>query len=176
MDGIGALTTDLYQLTMAQVYFRLGIHEQRAQFDHLFRSYPDYGAHQAGYCVAAGLEQLLDWVETAAMGADDVEYLASLRGRAGDRLFDDEFLRWLAAVSFRDGMTVEAVPEGRVVHANAPLTVVTGPLAMAQMLETPLLNLMNYPTLVATKASRISEAARGRPVLEFGLRRGATAQ
>jgi len=167
------LTTDLYQLTMAQVYFRLGIHDRPAQFDHVFRSYPDYGSHQAGYCVAAGLEQLAEWVKLARFSDADIAYLAGLEGRTGP-LFSADFLDWLRTVSFLDGLRVEAVPEGRVVHANAPMTVVTAPLAVAQILETVLLNLLNYPTLIATKASRVAGRARGRPVLEFGLRRGAT--
>ena len=94
-DGI--LFTDHYQLTMAQLYFRLGIHEQPAQFDHFFRSYPDYGGHQAGYCINAGLEWLLDWMETARFREDDLAYLAGLTGTTGRRMFDDDFLTWLGA-------------------------------------------------------------------------------
>ncbi len=168
-DGI--LFTDHYQLTMAQLYFRLGIHEQPAQFDHFFRSYPDYGRHQAGYCINAGLEWLLDWMETARFRDDDIAYLSGLIGSTGRRLFDDDFLAWLAGHGSFEGISLEAIPEGRVVHPNIPLTVVRGPLAMAQILETPLLNHLNYQTLIATKASRVSEAGRGRPVLEFGMRR-----
>ncbi len=168
-DGI--LFTDHYQLTMAQLYFRLGIHEQPAQFDHFFRSYPDYGRHQAGYCINAGLEWLLDWMETARFRDDELAYLRGLTGSGGRRLFDDDFLAWLASSGSFEGISLEAIPEGRVVHPNIPLTVVLGPLAMAQILETPLLNHLNYQTLIATKASRVSEAGRGRPVLEFGMRR-----
>ncbi|MBT8206704.1 MAG: nicotinate phosphoribosyltransferase [Acidimicrobiia bacterium] len=169
-----ALTTDLYQLTMAQVYYRRGLHERPAQFDHFFRSYPDYGSHQAGYCVAAGLEAFVGFVADTAFTDDDIAYLSSLKGRSGSALFAADFLRWLRSMSFTDGITIEAVLEGRVVHANAPMTVVTGPLATAQILETALLNQINYATLIATKASRMVDSARGRPVLEFGLRRGAT--
>ncbi len=168
-DGI--LFTDHYQLTMAQLYFRLGIHEQPAQFDHFFRSYPDYGRHQAGYCINAGLEWLLDWMETACFGDEDIDYLGSLTGSAGRRVFDDDFLHWLRGNGSFEAISLEAIPEGRVVHPNVPLTVVRGPLAMAQILETPLLNHLNYQTLIATKASRVNEAGRGRPVLEFGMRR-----
>lgn len=156
---------------MAQLYFRLGIHEQPAQFDHFFRSYPDYGRHQAGYCVNAGLEWLVDWMDSARFREDDIGYLGSLTGTTGSRLFDDDFLAWLGANGSFEGINLEAIPEGRVVHPNIPLTVVRGPLAMAQILETPLLNQLNYQTLIATKASRVREAGRGRPVLEFGLRR-----
>jgi nicotinate phosphoribosyltransferase len=169
MDGI--LFTDHYQLTMAQLYFRLGIHEQPAQFDHFFRSYPDYGRHQAGYCINAGLEWLLDWMQGARFREDDIDYLGSLTGRTGRRQFDSDFLDWLGRQGSFGGISLEAIPEGRVVHPNVPLTVVRGPLAMAQILETPLLNHLNYQTLIATKASRVNEAGRDRPVLEFGLRR-----
>ncbi len=167
----GFLATDQYQLTMAQLYLRQGIADQRAQFDHTFRSYPDYGTHRAGYCVAAGLDGLVAWLQTARLDTAGREALASHITPNGNRLFDDSFLEWLGAID-PTGVTLEAVPEGRVVHANVPMTTVTGPLAVAQLLETPLLNHLNYPTLIATKASRVAEAARGRPILEFGLRRG----
>jgi nicotinate phosphoribosyltransferase len=168
-DGI--LFTDHYQLTMAQLYFRLGIHQQPAQFDHFFRSYPDYGRHQAGYCINAGLEWLLDWMDTARFVDEDLDYLAGLTGKTGHRLFQDDFLAWLRTEGSFEAINLEAIPEGRVVHPNVPLTVVRGPLAMAQILETPLLNHLNYQTLIATKASRVNEAGHDRPVLEFGLRR-----
>jgi nicotinate phosphoribosyltransferase len=171
---LNPLTTDLYQLTMAQVYYRLGIHEKRAQFDHFFRSYPDYGQHQAGYAVTAGLEPFVRGLSDSRFAPADIEYLATCRGRTGSPLFDAGFLSWLGGISLLDGVSIEAVAEGRVVHANAPMTVVTGPLAATQILETTLLHQLNYPTLVATKASRTTQSARGRPVLEFGVRRSAT--
>lgn len=168
----GILFTDLYHLTTAQLYFRLGLHERRVQFDHFFRSYPDYGDHQAGYCVNAGLEWLLDWMDGAHVTDADITHLSAQTGATGERLFDDDFLGWLRAEGGFDGISMRAVPEGRVVHPNAPLTVVEGPLAMAQVLETPLLNLLNYQTLIATKAARVFAAGRSRPVMEFGMRRG----
>jgi nicotinate phosphoribosyltransferase len=167
----GILFTDQYQLTMAQLYYRTGLHEKRAQFDHFFRSYPDYGAHQAGYCINAGLEWLLDWMQEAHFRDEDVAYLRSQTGRTGERMFGDDFLAWLRENGTFDGIAMQAIPEGRVVHPSVPLTVVQGPLAMAQILETPLLNHLNYPTLIATKAARIHESGRGRLLLEFGLRR-----
>ncbi len=167
----GILFTDEYQLTMAQLYYRVRLHEKPAQFDHFFRSYPDYGPHKAGYCVNAGLEWLLDWMAEARFRAEDIAYLRSQTGRTGERTFSDDFLGWLAANGAFDGITMRAIPEGRVVHPNVPLTVVQGPLAMAQILETPLLNHLNYQTLVATKASRIRDSGRGQLLLEFGLRR-----
>ena len=167
----GILFTDMYQLTMAQLYYRMGMHEQRAQFDHFFRSYPDYGDHKAGYCVNAGLAWLLDWMEAARVRDEDVEFLRGQRGSTGERLFDDDFLGWLRDNGTFDGISMRAIPEGRVVHPNVPLTVVQGPLAMAQILETPLLNQLNYQTLIATKAARIHRAGRCKLLLEFGLRR-----
>ena len=167
----GILFTDQYQLTMAQLYYRMGLHERHAQFDHFFRSYPDYGSHQAGYCINAGLAWLLDWMQEACFRDQDVETLHGRTGRTGKRIFDDDFLTWLRENGTFDGITMRAIPEGRVVHPNVPLTVVQGPLAMAQILETSLLNHLNYPTLIATKAARIRESGRGRLLLEFGLRR-----
>ena len=167
----GILFTDEYQLTMAQLYYRMGLHEKHAQFDHFFRSYPDYGLHQAGYCINAGLEWLLDWMEEAHFRDEDIEYLRSQTGQTGERIFEDDFLGWLQENGTFDGITMRAIPEGRVVHPNVPLTVVQGPLAMAQILETPLLNHLNYQTLIATKAARIHQSGRGRLLLEFGLRR-----
>lgn len=167
----GILFTDQYQLTMAQLYYRMGLHEQHAQFDHFFRSYPDYGAHQAGYCVNAGLEWLLDWMQRARFRDTDLAYLRSQRGRAGQPIFGEDFLTWLRDNGDFSGITMRAIPEGRVVHPHEPLTIVEGPLAMAQILETPLLNHLNFQTLIATKAARMHESGRGRPVLEFGARR-----
>jgi nicotinate phosphoribosyltransferase len=167
----GILFTDEYQLTMAQLYYRMGLHERPAQFDHFFRSYPDYGAHKAGYCINAGLEWLLDWMQEARFRDEDIAYLRNQKGQTGERIFSDDFLDWLMANGTFEGITMRAIPEGRVVHPNVPLTVVQGPLAMAQVLETALLNHLNYQTLIATKAARIHESGRGQLLLEFGLRR-----
>jgi nicotinate phosphoribosyltransferase len=168
----GFLFTDQYQLTMAQLYYRIGVHEKVCQFDHFFRNYPDYGLHKAGYCIAAGLEWLLDWMQTARCRDEDVAYLRSQVGRDGRRVFADDFLDWLRKNGSFAGISMQAIPEGRVVHPNVPLTVVQGPLAMAQILETPLLNQLNYQTLIATKAARIHESGQGQLMLEFGARRG----
>jgi nicotinate phosphoribosyltransferase len=167
----GMLYTDMYQLTMAQLYFRLGLHEKDALFEHFFRSNPDYGSHKAGYSINAGLEWLLDWMAEARFGDEEIEFLRAQTGRTGARTFSDDFLDWLAANGTFDGISLQAIPEGRVVHPNVPLTVVQGPLAMAQILETPLLNHLNFQTLIATKAARIREVGRGNLLLEFGLRR-----
>ncbi len=167
----GVLFTDQYQLTMAQLYFRQGLHERRAQFDHFFRHYPDYGPHQAGFAVNAGLGWLLDWMREARFGAQELAYLTAQKGRSGQPLFQPDFLAWLRHHGDFTAITLRAIPEGRVVHPHVPLTVVEGPLALAQILETPLLNYLNYQTLIATKAARVRESSRGQMVLEFGLRR-----
>jgi nicotinate phosphoribosyltransferase len=168
----GILLTDQYQLTMAQLYFRTGLHQRQAQFDYFFRSYPDYGKHKAGYCINAGLEWLLDWMSQVRFREADIEYLRSQKGPAGERVFEDDFLGWLEMEGDFGGLTLRAIPEGRVIHPNVPVVVVQGSLAMAQILETSLLNHLNYQTLIATKASRIRLGGRRRPLLEFGLRRG----
>lgn len=167
----GILYTDQYQLTMAQLYFRHGLHERPAQFDHFFRRYPDYDGHQAGYCINAGLEWLVDWMEETRFREEDLAHLRGQRDSTGRQLFADDFLDYLRAHGNFGGITLRAIPEGRVVHPHVPLTVVEGPLAMAQILETSLLNHLNYQTLIATKAARMADAARGGPILEFGLRR-----
>lgn len=166
------LGTDQYQLAMAQLYWKEGLAERSAQFDYFFRDYPNYGTHKAGYCVTAGLGWLLQWMETARFGSEEIDALEAQRTPQGERRFDRGFLSWLSDNGDFGGIEVRAVPEGRVVHADAPVAVVRGPLAMAQVLETAFLNRMNYPTLIATKASRVKEAARGGVVLEFGMRRG----
>jgi len=168
----GILFTDMYQLTMAQLYFRMGLREKFAQFDYFFRSYPDYGNHKAGYGIFAGLEWLLNWMKHARFRKDDLECLRIQKGRNGEKLFHEDFLEWLEQNGRFDRIDMWCVPEGRVVHANVPLAVVQGPLIMAQILESSLLNHLNYPTLIATKASRIREAGKGKLLLEFGMRRG----
>ena len=167
----GILFTDQYQLTMAQLYYRMGLHDKKVQFDYFFRKYPDYGTHQAGYCVNAGLEWLLDWMNDARFDEEDIYYLRSQTGRTGERVFQDDFLNWLIESGNFSSLTLHAIPEGRVVHPNVPITVVQGPLAMAQILESSLLNQLNYQTLIATKAARIRESGRGQLLLEFGMRR-----
>jgi nicotinate phosphoribosyltransferase len=167
----GILLTDQYQLTMAQLYYRTGLHEHTAQFDHFFRNYPDYGTHTAGYCINAGLEWLIDWMKGLHFRDQDIDYIRGQTGRAGQPVFGEDFLKWLRTNGNFNGISMRAIPEGRVVHPYVPLTVVQGPLAMAQILETALLNHLNYQTLIATKAARIHEIGLGRPLLEFGIRR-----
>jgi nicotinate phosphoribosyltransferase len=167
----GILFTDMYQLTMAQLYYRMGLHEEHVQFDHYFRDYPDYGSHKAGYCINAGLEWLLDWMQRSHFRTEDIDYLRSLKTSGGKPLFADDFLQWIGEHGSFDCISLQAIPEGRVVHPNLPLTVVQGPIVMAQILETALLNQLNFQTLIATKAARIREIGRGQVMMEFGLRR-----
>ncbi len=168
----GALFTDFYQLTMAQLYFRQGLHQLPARFDYYFRNYPDYGPHQAGYCLTAGLDWLLNYLCRYRFREEDLAYLRNATDSRGHRLFAEEFLRYLKEQVSFEALTIRAVPEGRVVHAGAPIAVVEGPLLMAQLLETALLNRLNYPTLIATKASRVKQSAQGGVVIDFGMRRG----
>jgi len=113
----------------------------------------------------------VDWIQEAHFGDWEIDYLKTQKSRSGNRLFADDFLQWLRKDGNFDGIKLRATPEGRVVHPNVPLTVVQGPLAMAQILETSLLNHLNYQTLIATKAARIRETGRGQLMLEFGIRR-----
>jgi nicotinate phosphoribosyltransferase len=167
----GILFTDEYQLTMAQLYFAEGLHDEEVRFDYFFRRYPDYGAHRAGYCVFAGLGPFLEWMERTRAEPGAIDHLRQQATAAGPR-FGDEFLAWFEANGTFAGLTVDAVAEGRVIHPHEPVLSVRGPLAMAQVVETSLLNHLNYPTLIATKAARVAHAARGGAVLEFGTRRG----
>ena len=128
----GILYTDMYQLTMAQLYFRVNMQDRLVQFDHFFREYPDYGSHKAGYCVNAGLEWLLDWMRATSFSREEYEYLRHLTTRTGRRLFADDFLDWLEKNGDFSQISLWAIPEGRVIHPNVPITVVQGPLAMAQ--------------------------------------------
>jgi nicotinate phosphoribosyltransferase len=160
-----ALLTDLYQLTMAYGYWKLGRHTEEAVFHLTFRRAPFGGA----YAVAAGLEPIADFIEHLHFDADDLAYLATLTGNNDQPLFEQGFLDYLADWDL--ALDVDAVPEGTVVFPRAPLVRVRGPLLQCQILETALLNTINFQTLIATKAARIHLAARGEPVLEFGLRR-----
>ncbi len=167
----GPLFTDFYELTMAQLYFEENMHETPARFEHFFRHYPDYGEHQAGYCINAGLNSFLDWLEDLAFSENDIEHLRSSKDACGEPLFSEDFLNWLSSLKLEDHLKITAIPEGRVVHPNLPLTIVEGSLGVAQIIETALLNKLNFQTLIATKAARIKQAGRNNLLLEFGLRR-----
>lgn len=162
--GLGLLT-DLYELTMVYAGFKAGIGTREAAFQLSFRHNPFGG----GFTVACGLAAVVDYLEHLAFDASDLDYLAGLRGNDGRALFGAEFLDFLGHMQLT--CDVDAVPEGTVVFPHEPLLRVTGPLSQTQLLETALLNLINFPTLIATKAARVVLAAGGQPVLEFGLRR-----
>ncbi len=160
-----ALLTDLYEITMAYGYWKRGRAEQEAAFYLSFRENPFGG----GYTLAAGLEYVVDYLRQFRFTAEDVEYLVGLEGNDGQPLFEKAFLDYLAEM--RLTVDVDAIPEGTVVFPQEPLVRVQGPILQGQILEAPLLNLVNFQTLIATKAARICSATGGDPVLEFGLRR-----
>ncbi len=160
-----SLHTDLYQITMAYGYWKSGKAEQEAIFHLYFRKHP----FQGGFTVACGLEDVIDYLQHFSFTEKDLSYLSSLSGNDGKPLFEAAFLDFLRNSRFR--CDVVAVPEGSVVFPNEPLLRIQGPLWQCQILETPLLNIMNFQTLIATKAARIRLAAQQDPVLEFGLRR-----
>jgi nicotinate phosphoribosyltransferase len=159
------LLTDLYQLTMAQAYRSQGLAEAEAVFHLFFRRNPFAG----GFAVACGLERALDFLEGFRFGDADLAYLATLTGNDGRPLFEPAFLGELGGI--RLALDVDAMPEGTVVFPYEPLVRVRGPLLQAQLVETALLNFVNFETLIATKAARVTLAARGDEVIDFGLRR-----
>jgi nicotinate phosphoribosyltransferase len=160
-----ALATDLYQLTMAQAYRHAGRTGEEAVFHLFFRRNPFGG----GFAVACGLARALEFLSGFHFTREDVEYLASLRGNDGRPIFDAGFLAELGGLRLQ--CDVDAVPEGTVVFPYEPLVRVRGPILHAQLVETALLNLVNFETLIATKAARVCLAARGDEVIDFGLRR-----
>jgi nicotinate phosphoribosyltransferase len=160
-----SLLTDLYQITMAYGYWKTGMLENEAVFNLYFRKSP----FQGGYAIASGLEYAISYLQDFRFTQDDVDYLATLTGNDGKVLFEQAFLDYLKNMRF--SCDIDAIPEGTVVFPNEPLIRVRGPLIQGQLIETPLLNLINFQTLIATKSSRINRAANGSPVLEFGLRR-----
>lgn len=160
-----SLLTDLYQLTMAYGYWKSGQADRESVFHLFFRRNPFKG----GYAIAAGLQTAIDHLNDFSFTDDDLEYLATITGNDGAPLFEQAFLDYLRDLQF--SCDVDAVPEGTVVFPHEPLVRMTGPIVQCQILETPLLDIVNFQTLIATKSSRICEAARGEPVLEFGLRR-----
>ena len=138
-----ALLTDLYQLTMAYGYWKLGRSERHAAFHLCFREPPFAG----GYAVAAGLAPAVEFLESLSFDSSDIEYLASLTGNDGQPLFDRKFLAYLREL--RLTCDVDAMPEGTVVFGQQPLVRVCGPILQCQILETALLNMINFQTLIA---------------------------
>jgi len=176
-----ALLTDLYQLTMSYAYWKNGLAEQDSVFHLFFRQNPFEG----GYSIACGLQIAIEYLEGLKFETEDVTYLGGLVGADSKPLFDDGFLDYLSELRFT--VDVDAVAEGTTVYPHEPLVRVRGPILQCQLLETPLLNLINFQTLIATKSARVCSAAgvfdpvpesgagpsAGLPnrVIEFGLRR-----
>ncbi|MGZ3632822.1 MAG: nicotinate phosphoribosyltransferase [Parachlamydiaceae bacterium] len=160
-----ALLTDLYQLTMSYGYWKKGLDRKEAVFHLFFRKRPFHG----GFTIAAGLESVVGFIERFHFDSSDLAYLESLRGVDDQPLFEAQFFDYLANLKF--SCDVDAVPEGSVVFPYEPLLRIQGPLIQCQILESALLNLVNFSSLIATKAARMCVAAQGDPVLEFGLRR-----
>ena len=152
------LLTDLYELTMMNGYFKEGYRDQIAIFDVFFRQHD-----LITYSLAAGLEQAIDYVKNLHFDQDDIAYLKSLN------IFSEEFLKYLA--DFRFTGDIYAVPEGTMVFPGEPILTIKAPIIEAQLIETAVLNIINHQTLIASKAAKICNAARGQSVMEFGLRR-----
>ncbi len=154
-----AMLCDFYELTMGNGYFKNGFYRKKTYFDVFFRSVPDNG----GFAIAAGLEQIIDYIKNLRFTEEDIAFLR------GKQLFDQGFLEYLK--SFRFSGDIYAVPEGTPIFPGEPILTVAAPAVEAQLIETFVLLTLNHQSLIATKANRIVRAAQGRTVLEFGSRR-----
>ena len=152
------LLTDLYELTMMQGYFKNPT-DQIVVFDAFYRKNPCGG----GYAIAAGLEQVIDYIKNLHFTEDDIAYLRSLS------IFDEDFLEYLSNFHFTGD--IYAIPEGTVIFPREPIVKVIAPIMEAQLVETAILNIINHQSLIATKAARVCYAAKGDGIMEFGLRR-----
>ena len=150
------LLTDLYELTMMQGYFKNHTNET-VVFDVFYRKNPS----GSGFAIAAGLEQVIDYIKNLTFQKEDVEYLRSLK------LFDEDFLEYLE--NFRFSGDIYAIPEGTVVFPREPLLKVIAPIMEAQLVETAILTIVNHQSLIATKAARGVHAPNGHRIMEFGL-------
>lgn len=150
---------------MAYGYWKLGIHERETVFHLIYRKHP----FNSNYAIACGLATAADFLNNWKFEKSDLDYLRELQAADGSKLFSEEFLNYLKNLRFT--CEVDAIPEGTVVFANEPLIRIKGPLLQGQLIESTLLNIINFQTLIATKASRVYLAAEGDPVIEFGLRR-----
>ncbi len=153
------LVADFYEFTMSNGYFVKNMNDKIAYFDVFFRKIPDNG----GYVLVAGLDQIIDYIQNLEFTEEDIEYLRK------QNKFSDRFLDYLANFKFTGD--IWAIPEGTVVFPNEPLLTIRAPMIEAQILETMLLVTVNHQSLIATKTSRIINAAKGRPIMEFGARR-----
>jgi len=163
--GFTALTTDLYEVTMACGYFKADVTDHEAVFHVTFRENPFGGQ----FTVACGLAAAIDFLRDFHFTDAEVDYLGSQRGNDGKPLFDSRFLDYLRGLQLT--CDIDAIPEGTLVFANEPLVRVCGPIAQCQLLETALLNIFNFQSVIATKSARVCLAAKDDPVIEFGLRR-----
>ena len=163
--NFSALTTDLYQVTMACGYFKAGVADHDAVFHVTFRENPFAGQ----FTVACGLATAIDFLSAFHFTDTEIDYLGAQRGNDRKPLFDSRFLDYLRGL--RLTCDIDAIPEGTLVFPNEPLIRVVGPIIQCQLLETALLNILNFQSLIATKAARVCLAAKGDPVIEFGLRR-----
>ena len=159
------MLTDLYQLTMTYGYWKKNIHNKEACFSVFFRERP----FKSGYAVCCGLEYVIDFLKNLKFSDDDLKYLKTLKTPNNKTLFDDGFLKFLKSFEFK--CDVDAIEEGRLVFPNEPILRVKGPLYQCQIIESAIINILNFQTLIATKACRMNIAASGDPILEFGLRR-----
>jgi nicotinate phosphoribosyltransferase len=160
-----ALNTDLYEVTMACGYWKAGVSDHEAAFHVAFRKNPFGGE----FTVACGLAQVVDLVRGFQFDENEIEYLASQRGNDGKPLFDAGFLDYLRNLQL--ACDIDAMPEGTLVFPHEPLIRVCGPIIHCQLLETAFLTLLNFQSLIATKAARVCRAAENDAVIEFGLRR-----
>lgn len=154
-----ALHTDLYEINMMFTYWKKGNGDKKAVFEMYYRKNP-FGM---GYTIFSGLERLIDYIENLHFTDSDIEYLRDSQG------YPEEFLEFLSNWKFRG--TIRAYKEGEVAFANEPLIQVEGPIIDCQLIETALLNVVNFQTLIATKAAQIKTVAKDDSVLEFGSRR-----
>ena len=153
------LLTDLYELTMMQGYFKNKDKNETVVFDAFYRNNPNGG----GYAIAAGLEQVIDYIKNLHFDEEDIAYLRNLK------IFDEDFLEYLSGFHFSGD--IYAIPEGSVMFPREPVIKVVAPIMEAQLVETAILTIINHQSLIATKASRVCFAARGDGIMEFGLRR-----
>ncbi len=160
-----SLLTDLYQLTMSNGYFKAGMHELSSVFHLFYRKQPFNG----NFTIAAGLSDVIDLLQNFHFDEEDIEFLADQRNAKGEALFDQKFLNYLADLRFKGNLY--AIPEGSVVFPFHPILRIETDLITAQLLETAMLNIINFQSLIATKSARICLAAEGDKVMEFGLRR-----
>ncbi len=164
-QGSLSLLTDFYEITMAYGFWKNNLDRRNATYNLFFRKNPFNG----GFTVACGLEYVVSFLQNFNFSDSDLSYLSGINGNDGRPMFEPEFIKYLGNLKFE--CDVEAIPEGTIVFPHEPLIRVKGPIIQCQLIESALLNFINYQSLIATKSARIAIAAKGDPVMEFGLRR-----